>query len=185
MICKEGGCEKKARTMGWCGMHYTRWYRHGDPNIVKGHGYTNHPLYRVWAEMKTRCYNENRKCYKDYGGRGIIVCNEWKNDPVKFIKWAKLLWEKRSQIDRKDNNGNYCPENCRFVTRKENVHNQRLLREDNTSGYRGVSKHKNQWRSRIAINNKSKHLGCFDDPKEAALAYDNAVPDNRPRNFNK
>lgn len=181
-VCKIDGCENKHDAKGFCGMHYWRWKRNGDPNIIKGHGYSYHFLYKVWQQMKDRCYNENCYAYKNYGGRGITVCKEWMSAKV-FIEWALSLWEKGLQIDRKDNNKDYCPENCRFVTRLENIHNTRLLRETNTSGYRGVHRVGKKWRAQIRINDKQKHLGYFNTKKEAALVYDQAVPDNRPRNF--
>jgi len=84
-----------------------------------------HPVYDAWARMIQRCENPNDKCYKDYGGRGITVCGEW-HDPVVFINWALVSgWQKGLQIDRIDNNGNYEPDNCRFVTPKENSRNRR------------------------------------------------------------
>lgn len=90
-------------------------------------GNANHPLYRVWAGMKDRCYYKKNKRYNRYGLRGIKVCSEWKNDASRFIKWAlKNGWEKGLQIDRINNNGNYTPTNCRFVTNAENVNNREL-----------------------------------------------------------
>lgn len=149
------------------------------------HGYSNHPLYGVWCDIKARCYNKAHKQYKDYGGRGIIVCNEWKGSFTSFKKWALPLWKKGLEIDRIDNDGNYEPSNCHFVTHTENMHNTRLLRKNNTSGYRGVSyrKRNKKWEAKISINSKTMHLGLFSIPKLAAKAYDNAVFDGRPRNF--
>ena len=128
--------------------------------------------------------NPKCKSYKNYGGRGITICEEWM-DIKNFIRWADPLRQKGLQIDRIDNNKGYSPGNCRFVTNKENIDNRRLLRADNTSGYRGVSysiKEK-KWETRIIINGKQKYLGCFNSPGEAAIVYDAAVPDNRTKNF--
>jgi hypothetical protein len=187
MICKIDGCERNVHARGWCNKHYNCWYNNGDPNVIKfkyeKHGYKNHSLYKIWQNMKTRCYNKNCKEYKWYGGRGIQVCDEWKNSAKIFIEWALPLWKEGLQIDREDNDGNYCPENCRFIMHKENIHNQRLLRENNTSGYCGVSCQRGKWMARISIDEKRKYIGHFDTPEEAAIAYDEAVPDNRPRNF--
>ena len=183
-MCKEDGCENNVRARGWCPKHYQCWRKYGDPLFTKHHGYSGDPLYRVWKHMKGRCYNKNDVRYKNYGGRGIEVCNEWMN-LESFIEWASPLWRKGLQIDRCDNDGDYCPENCRFVTPKENMHNQRLLRSTNTSGYRGVSyfKRDKKWKAQITIDNKEKHIGYFNTPEEAAIAYDAAVPDNRPKNL--
>lgn len=160
-----------------------------NPNISKQHGYSKHPLYRVWRHAKARCCNENNERYKYYGGRGITICDEWKNNPKAFIEWClNNGWKKELEIDRINNNGNYTPENCRFVTHTENVHNARLLYDHNTSGYRGVNykKANKKWRARISIDGKEKHLGYFDSARLAALRYDVEVyllNDGRPRNL--
>jgi len=185
MKCSINNCENKVEARGWCNKHYLRWQRHGDPNFTKHHGYRYHPLYKVWVDMRQRCYNKNNTQYKDWGGRGITVCEEWMS-PKAFIDWALPLWKKGLELDRTDNDGNYCPENCRFVTHAENSRNQRLLQENNTSGYRGVGYENKKWRARITINNKQKYLGCFDSITLAALRYDAEaylLNDGRPRNF--
>ncbi len=89
------------------------------------HGVSRHPLYRVWYNIKERCYNPKNKNYRNYGKRKISVCNEWLN--VKnFYDWAiNNGWANGLQIDRKDNNGNYESTNCHFVTQWENKINKR------------------------------------------------------------
>jgi len=90
------------------------------------HGLSYHPCYGVWNNMVSRCYNKKDIGYNNYGGRGVSVCSMWKESPTLFIQW--LLgngWEKGLQIDRKNNNGNYCPNNCRVVTPTENNNNSR------------------------------------------------------------
>jgi len=93
---------------------------------TKTHGLTKHKLYGVWSSMKQRCYDKNKPRYKDWGGRGIIVSEKWRNDFMEFYNWCiENGYEKGLQIDRINNDGNYGPENCRFVTAKVNSQNRR------------------------------------------------------------
>ena len=88
-------------------------------------------LYNSWCGMKARCTNPKNPKYKRYGGRGISVCEEWK-DIVNFYNWAKTHgWEQGLTIDRIDNDGNYCPENCRWVSRSENSRKKRTTKITN------------------------------------------------------
>ncbi len=92
------------------------------------HGLARHPLYFVWKSMINRCENPEDEHYKDYGGRGITVCPEWKIFMV-FYNWAIANgWKKGLENDRRENNGNYESSNCRFVTRKVNCRNKRVNR---------------------------------------------------------
>ena len=85
------------------------------------HGQTESRLYNIWCGMKCRCENKN---YEHYGKRGISVCDEWKNSFISFRDWAMQNgYTENLTIDRVDVNGNYCPENCRWVTQKEQMSN--------------------------------------------------------------
>lgn len=87
-------------------------------------------LYRRWYMMKDRCYNPENRYYKHYGGRGITVCDEWLYSFRNYYYWSMNNGFKiELEIDRRDNDGNYCPENCRFVTRKVNVNNRRCSKK--------------------------------------------------------
>jgi hypothetical protein len=88
-----------------------------------------HPLYTAWRNMNRRCDNPNTPQYKDWGGRGIAVCAAWKNDYLAFKEWALANgFQKGLCLDRIDNDGNYTPENCRWVTHKQNSRNMRTNR---------------------------------------------------------
>ena len=87
---------------------------------------TRHRLGSVWLKMIERCLNPFSKNYKDYGGRGITVCEEWKEDRSAFIQWALDNGYKFfTSLDRIDNNKGYCPDNCRWVDKKTQNRNRR------------------------------------------------------------
>jgi hypothetical protein len=138
------------------------------------HGMHSSVEYKTWDGMIQRCTNKNRLAYKNYGGRGILVCEEWKT----FENFLLDMGEKPSpfhSIERINNEGNYCKENCKWATSSEQSRNQRIFKT-NTSGITGVSwnKRKNKWRANIYHNSKSKHLGYFESKQDAYHARKNA-----------
>jgi len=139
------------------------------------HGFSKHPLYLLWKDIRKRCNNSKHVSYPYYGGRGISMCTKWTNDPAIFILWALAHgWKSGLTIDRKNNALDYFPENCRFITNRENILNSRFLRSTNHSGYRGVYKPSNssKYIAKITIQGETKYLGSFDSSMEAAKAYD-------------
>ncbi len=94
------------------------------PNNLK-HGMTKTPEYKAWTSMKDRCYNSTLNQYKDYGGRGITICDRWLNSFENFYEDMGQRPSQEYSLDRVDNNGNYCKENCRWSTRKEQGNNKR------------------------------------------------------------
>lgn len=97
-------------------------------DVVRTHGLTNTPEYRVWAEMKQRCHNEKNKGYRDYGARGIFVCEKWFDSFERFYSDMGPRPTPNHSIERVDNNKGYYPGNCIWATVKTQVGNTRRNR---------------------------------------------------------
>lgn len=94
--------------------------------IYELHGDTGTRLHRIWKGMKCRCNLNTHPTYKTYGARGISVCSEWNNSYSAFREWSLSNgYSERLELDRIDVNGNYCPENCRWVSHHEQTLNRR------------------------------------------------------------
>ena len=171
----------KRRKTYSCGCYNKR--RVSETHKTHGLGYTR--LYRTWANMKDRVFNIKNKWYSDYGGRGITICDGWKNDFMSFYTWAMSNgYSEGLSIDRIDNDGNYCPENCRWTTRTIQNRNTRIP-TSNTSGYKGVSYYKRygNYRAYIGIKYKRIYLGKFKTAVEAGVAYNNYIIENNLEGF--
>ena len=117
--------------------------------IAITHGDSYSKLYGVYISIIDRCYNPNNKRFKDYGGRGIIVCDEWKDSYLNFKKWAVFSGYKEGlSIDRKNNDLGYSPSNCRWVTR---IVQQNNMRKNHIVEYNGQSKTIAEWSRELNI----------------------------------
>jgi hypothetical protein len=104
--------------------------------------------YDIWCHIKARCFNKNEKSYKHYGGRGITMCDEWKNDFYAFYSYMGARPSNIHTVDRINTNGNYEPGNCRWATQKEQQNNRR---NNHIIEYDGVSLTISQWSEKINI----------------------------------
>lgn len=143
------------------------------------HNLSSNKLYDTWKNIIRRCTNQKCKDYKNYGLKGIKVCDRWL-DINNFISDMHPSYQEGLSIDRINVNGNYEPFNCRWTNANIQNRNKRLLQSNNTSGYRGVSfkKNRNKFTSQIKVNNKNIYLGIYDDIIEAAKAYNKYIIDN-------
>lgn len=121
----------------------------------KVHGKSLSRLHKVWLQMKGRCYNPNNTAYKNYGGRGIKICDEWKDNFQAFCDWSMAngyddtVERGKCTLDRIDVNGNYCPENCRWVSQKVQSRN---TRQNIKIEYNGETKVLKDWALELGIN---------------------------------
>lgn len=152
------GCYAKEVTKIICGTHLK----------------SSHPLYSVWRKMIQRCENPCDSAYKMYGGRGIKVSDRWK-DVNNFIEDMSSGYAPELYLDRIDVNGDYTPENCRWVNASMRAYNRRKLK--GKSNYHGVYFHpvNKRWVSYVTDEGKMKYLGSFDSEQEAAKVYNAAA----------
>lgn len=128
------------------------------------HGMSKTKLYSVYSNMKDRCYRETHHEYKNYGGKGIIVCDEWINSFENFMNWSYANgYEEGLTIDRIDENGNYEPSNCQWITRSENT-----IKANKTCQHRKA--------------NKGKYYGI--SPDGDYYEFDNANQFSKEHGFN-
>ena len=122
-------------------------------NRMTIHGQSKTRLFVIWVGMRQRCFNPNVDCYERYGGRGITVCEEWKNSYETFRDWALSHGYKENlTIDRIDVNGNYEPSNCRWATNKEQSNNRR---SNLSITYQGENHNVAEWAEILGINRET------------------------------
>ncbi len=134
------GCESSKKTIG---------------KRTSTHGKSGHPLFESWIGMRNRCYWAKHNRFEHYGGKGIRVCDNWRDDFEAFYKWGiSNGWKKGLQIDRISNDGDYCPENCRFLNRKQQSRNR-------TSNIKltinGVTKIAIEWAEEVGVHPTTIH----------------------------
>ncbi len=153
---------------------------------VSSHKLSNHKLYSIWRGMKQRCYNKKHTRYVDWGGRGIIVCKEWKNNFLSFYNWAiSNGYGKNLTIDRENNDGNYNPKNCRWITKKAQSFNRRRKKKFKNRPV-GIVKSGKNYGAQIKIDNKQIWIGTYKTKFEAIKARNDHIKNNNlPHRLNK
>lgn len=150
-------------------------YVTGKDNLCFKNGYKTERLYRIWASMKQRCLNPNCSGYKNYGGRGIKICDEWL-DYILFREWAlsngydQNAQKRECTIDRIDVDGNYEPHNCRWVNWKSQMKNQR---KTILITYNGITETRKWWAEKLGIYGQTlqKYLDKGHTMEEATAHY--------------
>ena len=141
------------------------------------HGMSYTRIYSCWRDMKQRCFNPKHAWYPSYGGRGITVCDEWK-EFMPFYKWSmENGYSPELTIDRIDNYKGYSPSNCRWATRKQQMRNRRPR---SSTGFVGVyiDKERGKYEAETRIGDKRYHLGRFDKLEDAVNAREEFIRRN-------
>lgn len=126
-LCNVPGCKGIHVAKGFCGTHYQRLRTTGNINSAKSirrrqlHGMTGTRIHHIWRGMIARCTNPRHRAYAYYGGRGIGICEKWRDSFLAFYHDMGDPPTEKHEIDRINPNGNYEPGNCRWVTRTENA----------------------------------------------------------------
>lgn len=123
------------------------------------HHLSNTKLYRIWNAMLQRCNNKNYSAYKYYGAKGVSICKEWANNFLAFYEWSIANgYSDELTIDRIDYNGNYSPDNCRWVDRKVQANNRTFCK---MIEYNGKTQTLMQWCEELGLNYKRVHSRLY------------------------
>jgi len=163
-VCMHESCGRKYYTTGECKLHHNK------------HWSADNPEYRVYINMKARCYRINHPEYNRYGERGIAVCDRWLNGENGitgyncFLKDMGYRSNNKLSIDRIDNLGNYEPNNCRWTTSAVQSINKRPA-ITNPHGVIGINQNKSgNWWAHIKANGQRHWLGTYSTKEEAIAA---------------
>lgn len=183
--CKVEGCSREARARGMCKMHYYRFMKHGTTDLLHKRGepkeqrMSDHPLYNSWRAMADRCLCETNKWYKDYGGRGITICERWR-PPHGFWNFVEDMGKKPSyrkgpsgralySLDRIDVNGPYSPDNCRWANQSEQMNNTRVNKIYTVQGVSGTLVELARHFNIVPVHNVDVRFYCYGWDLEKAL----------------
>jgi hypothetical protein len=136
----------------------------------EGNTIKHYRLYQIWQGMKKRCYNEDAVNYERYGGKGVYIEEEWKENFQSFLTWSLSNdYKEGLTIDRIDSKKPYGPENCRWVDYYVQNQNKSTFK-NNKTGHMGISKHGSGFRAHIQRNKEKKYLGYFKNIDDAISA---------------
>lgn len=178
-ICKVAGCQMKIKGLGYCSKHYQRYKRNGDIELrIEYNGPRGkYPKeYKSWDAMKQRCLCTTRPNYKNYGGRGIKVCDRWLGAHG-FANFLEDMGErpKGTTLDRINVNGDYCPENCRWASKRAQACNKR-----NNKKVPGVTPQPNcaTWVARYRAGGKNLYKACktYDEAVGQRIEWEKEYP---------
>lgn len=132
MECMVNGCNKKGVSNGFCPGHFSQYKRYGKiiyQKLRTPTGRKKLPEYSSWRAMKERCCNKRNRAYKNYGERGIKVCDRWLDRADGFNNFLNDMGKRPEgySLDRIDNDGDYCPENCKWSDRQQQNINRRIV----------------------------------------------------------
>lgn len=141
--CEFPGCDRPSRARRLCHRHYKQQY------YTRGE---NDRIYDIWKQMIERCYNPSNVSYKNYGARGIKVCTRWRLGKAPHKQFMKDMGERPGReysLERKDNNGDYSPDNCVWTTKQKQARNTRA---NKLITFRGQTKCLAEWAEQFSIN---------------------------------